>query len=185
LTVLKLDLSKLRKLVPAADQELQAKLEACLASIHSMAQMVRRIATDLRPAILDEFGLLAAIEWQVQEFQNHSGIQSELHSNVELITLDHESSTAVFRVLQEALTNVARHAQASRVHIRIEKQPDYLLLQIQDNGRGFDERDLAGTKSLGLLGMRERFRLLSGQLDIHSSPGNGTTVQIRIPENTV
>jgi signal transduction histidine kinase len=149
--------------------------------IDSTVQTIRRIATDLRPGILDDFGLMAAIEWQLQEFQTRAGIECRLSSKVGHLNLDPETSTALFRVFQETLTNVARHANATQVEVLLEEQPNALLLQVRDNGRGISERETFGTKSLGLLGIRERVRLLSGELSIQGNPGKGTTVQVRIP----
>lgn len=181
LTVFKMDLARIRQLAPQAHLELQDRLRAFSESVDAMVQTVRRIATELRPAILDEFGLLAAIEWQLDDFRDRSGIQCKLSSNVEEVALAPASSTAVFRVFQEALTNVARHAHASQVEVRLASQANHFVLQVRDNGRGMVVRDMTDSQSLGLLGMRERIHLLSGTFDINSLPGQGTTIQISLP----
>jgi PAS domain S-box-containing protein len=181
LTGLKMEIMRLRKNKTRHDPELLASLDVMKDLVDQTIQTVRRIATDLRPAILDDFGLLATIEWQLQEFQSRSGISTELVSQVEELDLDRERATAVFRIFQEALTNVARHAQATRVEACLERQADCLVLQVRDNGRGISPQQLAGTKSLGLVGMRERVRLLSGELIIQAVPGSGTCVLIKVP----
>lgn len=181
LTGFKLDLAQLRKRLPKKEQDLLAKVDALSQSADDTIQRVRRIATDLRPAILDDLGLVEAIEWQLKDFQTHSRIACTMVANVEHVSLSPESGTAIFRVFQEALTNVARHAQANQVEVQLEQQSDYLRLQIRDNGRGIAEHERTGTRSLGLLGMRERIHLLAGEFDITGSPGRGTTLQLRIP----
>ncbi len=178
MTGLKMDVAALRRGLQAA---LLEKTEAISELIDDTIQTVRRIATELRPAILDDFGLLAAIEWQLQEFQTRAGIQCNLRAEVGDISLDSESSTAVFRVFQETLTNVARHANATQVEVQVEEQEGQLILQVHDNGRGISEEEISGSKSLGLVGMQERIHLLSGELDIRGVPEQGTTVLVRIP----
>jgi len=145
----------------------------------SIIQSVRRISTELRPAVLD-LGLAAAVEWQVQEFQARSGVQCKVRLLIrEVVTSN--ASTAMFRIFQETLTNVARHAKATRVEVVLQKQRDRLVLLIHDNGRGFDLTDPALSNSLGLLGMRERAAILGGQVNIASTPGKGTTVSAWFP----
>ena len=144
-----------------------------------ITQSIRRISTELRPAVLD-LGLAEAVEWQVQEFQARSGIQC----TVRLLTREEvasNASTAMFRIFQETLTNVARHAKATRAEVVLQKQRDWLVLLIRDNGRGFDQADPSLSKSLGLLGMRERAAILGGRVNISSAPGKGTTVTAWIP----
>jgi len=157
------------------------KTKAMSQLIDTTIGTVRRIAMDLRPAILDDLGLPAAIEWQLQEFQTRVGIQCQLITNIDEIALDPDRLTAIFRVFQETLTNVARHANATQVEVNLEKNTDTLRLQIRDNGRGISEQEIFGTRSLGLLGMRERVYLLSGSLEIQGKPGQGTTVLVQIP----
>ena len=131
--------------------------------------------------MLDDLGLEAAIEWQIHDFQKRTGIKCEFASNLSDIALSQERATAVFRIFQETLTNIARHANASRVKIKLEASHGKLLLEVQDNGKGMTARDLSGAKSLGLLGMRERATMLDGEVTIVGRRGKGTTVGLRIP----
>ncbi|HEY6950864.1 MAG TPA: ATP-binding protein [Bacteroidota bacterium] len=149
--------------------------------IDSLIQTIRRISTDLRPRVLDDLGLIPAIEWQAHEFQTRMGIECKFTTTVEEIELDKERSTAVFRILQETLTNVARHAKATSVNIRFVMDDRTVILEIQDNGIGMQEKDLDNTKSLGLLGMRERALLFGGEVRFQGTPGSGTTVTLRLP----
>ena len=179
LTAVKMDLAWLARRLPRENGEMLERIRSTRQLAESLIQDVRRISTELRPGILD-MGLAAAVEWQVQEFQARTGIPCSLR------LLTHEAfapdvSTALFRILQETLTNVARHAKATRAEVVLQKQRDRLVLWIRDNGRGFDQADPSLSKSLGLLGMRERAAILGGQVKISSAPGKGTTVAAWIP----
>ena len=179
LTAVKLDLAWLAKRLPRESDEMLEKIRSTRRLAESLIQDVRRISTELRPGILD-MGLAAAVEWQVQEFQARTGIPCSYR------LLTHEAfapdvSTALFRILQESLTNVARHAKATRAEVVLQKQRDRLVLWIRDNGRGFDQADSFLSKSLGVLGMRERAAILGGQVNVSSAPGKGTTVAAWIP----
>jgi len=149
--------------------------------VDQIISTVRKIATELRPGVLDDLGLEAAIEWQIHDFQKRTGIKCEFASNLSDIVLSQERATAVFRIFQETLTNIARHANASRVKIKLEASHGKLLLEVQDNGKGMTARDLSGAKSLGLLGIRERATMLDGEVTIVGRRGKGTTVGLRIP----
>ena len=178
LTAVKMDLAWLEARMPKNGEMLE-RIRGTRQLADSIIQSIRRISTELRPAVLD-LGLAAAVEWQVQEFQARSGIQCK----VRLLTREvvaANASTALFRIFQETLTNVARHAQATRAEVVLQKQRDRLVLLIRDNGRGFDQADLSLSKSLGLLGMRERAAILGGRVSITSAPGKGTTVTAWIP----
>ena len=182
LTGLKMDLTRLRRQAEA--QNIDAVLtqaQSMLQLLDSTVKTVRRIATDLRPGVLDDFGLVAAIEWQLQDFQTRAGIECQFVTNVDDLPLPPEAATAMFRVFQETLTNVARHAQATRVAVDLQQLAGHVRLRVEDNGRGFAARELAGSRSLGLVGMRERVRLLDGELNIDGAPGQGTTVLVRVP----
>jgi len=179
LTAVKMDLAWLAGRLPGRNGRMRERIHSTRQLADSMIQSIRRISTELRPAVLD-LGLAAAVEWQVQEFQARSGIQCK----VRLLTREvfaPEVSTTLFRILQETLTNVARHAKATRVEVVKQKRRDRVVLMIRDNGRGFDEADPSLSKSLGLLGMRERAAILGGQVNISSAPGKGTTVTAWIP----
>jgi signal transduction histidine kinase len=141
---------------------------------------VRRSSTELRPGILD-LGLVATIEWQLQEFQTRTGIVSKLISAPEETVLDADGSTTAFRILQEILTNVIRHAQATQVEVTLAETTAFLTLQVRDNGRGITESEIYNPQSIGLLGMQERARLRGGEIHLKGAPGRGTTVMVRLP----
>jgi signal transduction histidine kinase len=143
-------------------------------------QTVRRISTELRPGILD-LGLVATIEWQLQEFQTRTGIVSKLISAPEETVLDADGSTTAFRILHEILTNVIRHAQATQVEVTLAETTAFLTLQVRDNGRGITESEIYNSQSIGLLGMQERARLRGGEIHLKGAPGRGTTVMVRLP----
>ncbi len=149
--------------------------------IDDTVQTVRRIASELRPAILDSLGLLPALEWQAREFQKRTGIVCNVNVLVDDLSIDEETNIAVFRVFQESLTNVARHAQATEVSATVERDGDAAVLRVVDNGRGLQPGAIQTGKSLGLLGMRERIEHVAGEFEIASAPGAGTSVLIRIP----
>jgi PAS domain S-box-containing protein len=179
LTAVKMDLAWLAGRLPEKNGQMLKRIGSTGQLADRMIQSIRRISTELRPAVLD-LGLAAAVEWQVQEFQARSGIQCK----VRLLTHEvfaPDVSTTLFRILQETLTNVARHAKATRVEVVKQKRRDRVVLMIRDNGRGFDQADPSLSKSLGLLGMRERAAILGGQVNISSAPGKGTTVTAWIP----
>lgn len=182
-TSLKLDLAWLEHRLsrqPTADlarrtHELLQRLDVIIAS-------VRRIITELRPSVLDELGLAAAVEWQAQEFATRTGIAVDLTSDVnDSNPLPDPVTSAVFRMLQEALTNVARHAGARRVRVALHQDTRLLSLDVADDGRGISESELRGRRSLGLLGLRERAIASGGTVDIRGEPGRGTTVSVKLP----
>jgi PAS domain S-box-containing protein len=179
LTAVKLDLAWLARRLPRENGEMLERIRSTRRLAESLIRDVRRISTELRPGILD-LGLVAAVEWQVQEFQARTGIPCS-HRLLTREAFASDVSTALFRILQETLTNIARHAKATRAEVVLQKQRDRLVLWIRDNGRGFDLADSSLSKSLGLLGMRERAAILGGQVNISSAPGKGTTVTAWIP----
>jgi signal transduction histidine kinase len=182
LTGLKMELARLDKsLDQGAIAQLHTQTRALSELLDITIQTVRRIAKRLRPAVLDEFGLVAAIEWQLQEFQTRSGIAGHLTSSIDQVHLDSRRSIHLLRVFQEALTNIARHAQATQVDVTLSEQSGSLILQIRDNGLGISEQAMLRTQSLGLIGMRERARHLSGELEIQGIAGQGTTVTLKVP----
>jgi PAS domain S-box-containing protein len=187
LTGVQMSLSWLSKKLSKADnnEELHSLLLEEIASmsklIDTTTQAVQEISTELRPVVLDDLGLTAAIEWQTREFQTRMGIRCRFTLSPKNITLDKEQSTAIFRLLQETLTNVARHAYATSVNVSLKKKAGNLILEVRDNGKGITESEISNPRSLGLLGMKERALLLGGELRISGTPGKGTTVTIRIP----
>lgn len=144
--------------------------------------MVRRIVTELRPWPLDELGILAALEWQAQEFSKRTEIECVLDVDAGEIALDKKLTTAIFRIFQETLTNIARHSGASQVHVKLENRPDAIILTVRDNGLGITESHISDTKSLGLIGMRERASAWGGTVSIRGVPEEGTTVTVNIPK---
>jgi PAS domain S-box-containing protein len=180
LTGIKLDISWMSRCLPR-DHELVAQCHSMIERVDGTLRTVRRIATELRPSVLDQLGLEAAIEWQGQEFSARTGLRVDLdiavgHSNIP----EHMASSA-FRILQESLTNVTRHARASRVAIRLAVTPELLTVEITDDGIGIAPQRLDGTASLGLVGMRERALACGGELCIIGRPTLGTTVSLKIP----
>jgi signal transduction histidine kinase len=181
LTGLKMDIAWLQKHLDQPVAALLAKTQTMADLIDTTIQTVRRLSTELRPGILDDLGLAATIEWQLQEFQLRSGIVAKLINAPEAVELDTEAATVVFRIFQEILTNVIRHAQATEVEVILEETATWLILRVKDNGRGITPGEIDSPKSIGLLGMRERARLRSGAIQFHGTPGQGTTVSVRLP----
>jgi signal transduction histidine kinase len=182
LTAIKIDLSSLVRELPAGENPPSKRIASILKLADEAIQAVRRIATELRPGMLDDLGLVATIEWAGEGFASRTGTRCRLDLPQDDIAVDPERATAIFRILQETLTNVARHADASEVDVRLAKEDGGLILEVHDNGKGITEDQLSNGKSLGILGMRERAMLLGGELTISGLPGNGTTVRVRIPE---
>lgn len=180
LTGLKMDLAWLQNHLDSPQPALLAKMQEMSGLIDTTIQTVRRISTELRPGILD-LGLVATIEWQLEEFQTRTGIESNLINAPEETMLDDDRSTAVYRIFQEILTNVVRHAEATRLEVTLEETDTSLTLQVRDNGRGITDSEIDNPKSIGLLGMQERARLRGGEVQFHGSPGKGTTVTVRLP----
>ena len=181
MTGMKMDLAWLQKQTGPTHKDLLRKLRDMSDLVDTTIQDVRRIATELRPVMLDDLGLVPAMEWQLQEFQKRSGIRCRFTSDSEEVALDAEETTVLFRILQETLTNVARHASASRVEVSLDEEQGYVRLRVQDNGRGITQSEVDGSRCFGLLGMRERLLLRSGDFHIQGIPGRGTTVVIRLP----
>ncbi|MCD6282824.1 PAS domain S-box protein [bacterium] len=181
LTALAFDLAWLGNRLPEGEVALQGKVKTMSEHIGEATKAVQRISAELRPGMLDDLGLVSAAEWYLKEFQNRTGIECDLKMTTEDLALDDNRSTTVFRILQEALTNVARHAEATEVCVRLEKEQGTLFLEVRDNGRGITEEQASSGKSLGLTGMRERARLWRGNVTIEGSEGKGTVVSVRIP----
>jgi len=180
-TAIKMDLALIGRKTTKRQTQLRSKVDSAIRLVDEMIGTLRRIASDLRPRTLDDLGLNAALEWQAQEFESRTGICCVVTLLQDPLPLDAELSTAIFRIFQESLTNVARHAHATRVDARLEREANYLLFQVHDNGTGFDPEEAKSRKSLGLVGMQERALLLNGELKIEGIPGAGTTLTLRIP----
>jgi PAS domain S-box-containing protein len=186
LTSLRWDLEGIEKTLAESGKrlelpELRKKITAMLGLTDTTINIVRRIASELRPNLLDDIGLVAAIRWQAQQFEAQAGIVCQCDFRLEQVDLDQQQSTAIFRVFQEALTNVLRHAQATRVDITLEQEDDELVMTLRDNGRGITADEKSDRLSLGLLGMRERVNLIGGAIRITGDEGEGTVIEVRVP----
>ncbi len=181
LTAMKFDLAWLTDQLKRKDATLAQKTKTVTNQMDAMIKTVRRIATELRPGMLDDLGLAASIEWQANDFEKRTGIVCAVTVLTENLPLQHSQSVALFRIFQEALTNVARHANAQHIDITLAATPETVTLHIHDDGRGIQTKEIAGMHSLGLLGMRERAKRLGGTFDIQGVPGDGTILKVSIP----
>ena len=181
LTALKMDTAWVSERLPATETGLAEKLSVMRQTLDHTVAATRRISSNLRPMMLDDLGLVPAVEWLVHDFERYSGITCELAISLPEIAMPDDHATAVFRLLQESLTNIAKHAKASHAEIAMDMEDGRLNLTIRDNGVGFDPAAPRGSQSFGLLGIRERLYLLSGEVRIESSPGNGCVIEIQIP----
>lgn len=181
LTGLKLDLARLRRTIPANLPEWDERLVEMLGVVDDTVVVMRRIASDLRPAVLDDLGLADALAWQVDELRRRSGLACHLVLEAAATDLEPHKAIAVYRIVQEALTNVLRHAQATSVEVRLSEANERLRLSVADNGQGLAPGRANNSTTLGLAGMRERVRLLGGTLAFESAAGVGTTVRVEIP----
>jgi signal transduction histidine kinase len=185
LTAIKIDLDSLMRELPGGEGQPAKRAGAISRMVDETIRSVRRISTELRPGILDDLGLVATVEWAVEEFGTRTGTKCHLNLPEEDVAVEPDRATAIFRILQETLTNVARHAGATEVEVRLAMGDRSLTLEVHDNGKGILEEKLYHSESLGILGMRERATLLGGELTISSLPGKGTTVRVRIPDAPV
>lgn len=183
LTGLKLDIAWMSNRLPR-DHEMRSQCVSVMERIDQTLNSVRRIATELRPSVLDQLGLEAALEWQGQEFGTRTGIEVEMQMCVDGAALPEDLGSSAFRILQESLTNVARHAKATHVRIRFVQTPTLLTLEVIDNGIGLPPQRLDETTSLGIVGMRERALAVGGSLSITGIPFSGTTVLLSVPLRT-
>jgi PAS domain S-box-containing protein len=186
LTALKMDLAMIDDIFPPTGQTslraaLQKKVDSMAELIDSTVKTMRRIVTALRPVLLDSLGLNAAIEWHAEDFQHRTGIVCTVRLPAEDTVLDRERSTAVYRIFQEALTNVARHAGATMIDASLHVEGSVLMLTVSDNGKGIRPDQLANTKSFGIMGMRERALIFGGEVTLTGIPGTGTTMSLRLP----
>ncbi len=181
LTALRLDLAWTKDRLPSQSKGSVRKMQAMLARIDTMIDKVRTLARELRPPMLDDLGLVAAIEWEAQQFTSRTGVPCQVEVPVEFPQPDAARSIDVFRIFQEALTNIARHANASSVTARLVTTQEQLVLDVHDDGRGITEAEASDPHSLGLLGMRERALSWEGEISIGVAPGGGTTVAVRVP----
>jgi signal transduction histidine kinase len=183
LTVMKMDISWLHKKMLSAEKPIQNRMNDLKNMMDDTVKLVRRIASDLRPSLLDDMGLIAAIEWHATEFEKRSGIAIELTGIKTDPVLSKDYRINLFRIVQESLTNVGRHSGATKVMIDLETHENRLMLTIKDNGKGFDPVEAAKKGSLGLLGMRERAAVIGGDYEIFSAQDRGTLVQVSVSLN--
>jgi signal transduction histidine kinase len=181
LTALKMDVSWLSGKLSVDDPSLREKMASMRELIDKTIETTKRITTELRPGLLDDLGLAAAVEWQAEQFQKKTDIKCHVSIDFPEINLPGELSTALFRTLQESLTNVARHSKASRVSVGLKGDQSQVELLIADNGKGISKKHLSSPKSFGLIGMRERAHYLGGEVNITGKRGKGTNVVARFP----
>ena len=186
LTCLKIDLSRLHTMMSegagvGAPIKAGETIRSMVEQVDTTIASVQRLVTELRPAILNDLGIVAAIEWQCQDFQKRTAIPCTCVTSADDIAMGPAATTALFRICQEALTNVARHAQATAVTVKLESRSDFLQLVVADNGLGIPATKVLGRQSLGLLGMRERVAQFGGETTIQGHPGTGTTVTACLP----
>jgi PAS domain S-box-containing protein len=185
LTTIKMDLTLIEQMVSGqltaeTIRSIHEKTQLMLEAIDETVHVVRKISTELRPGILDDLGLAAAIEWQAKDFQRRSGVSCILNIPEEDVDVSREQATAVFRIFQEILTNVARHSKAGKVWVYLDVQDGMLALEVEDDGVGISPEALGQPEALGLLGMRERAAIFGGHVEIAGIPGKGTTVIVRM-----
>ena len=178
LTALKIDLSWLNKKLASDQDPVREKLQSMVTLINETVATVHNVSEDLRPGILDDFGLSAAIEWQAEEFQKRTGIECRISLASDESNLNKEKSTNLFRIVQESLTNVIRHADATKVEINLTEKDGMLLLEIVDNGKGISKDAITNPKSFGLIGIKERVHSLGGEVDIVGTPHEGTRLMV-------
>jgi signal transduction histidine kinase len=177
-----MDMTWMTRHLPESEGDVLARLKESIQLINDGVKAVRAICSGLRPGVLDDLGLAAAVEWQASEFAARNEVRCQVSVPPVDLHLDGDRATAAFRIFQECLTNVIRHAQAKSVSVSLCQEEDSIVLIVEDDGIGFRESDLSNSLgSLGLLGMRERAQFCGGNVQISSSPGHGTTVTIRVP----
>ncbi|MDD2582054.1 MAG: CHASE3 domain-containing protein [Desulfuromonadaceae bacterium] len=185
LVVLKLDLSWIARRLDRDTDELSGQLTEMQTILDQLIAKTQRITSELRPPLLDNLGLAAAIEWQMKEFKRRSSIECHLLLNEAIEVPDKHSSATIMRILQEALTNIILHAEATEASISLCKNEDAIILEIADNGRGIAMREINGPAAYGIMGMHERARICHGELSIYGSPEEGTIVRLKIPMGVI
>jgi PAS domain S-box-containing protein len=183
LTALKMELHWCVQRLPEDDSPLVDKANKLLKLVDENVHLVQRISSELRPGLLDNLGLSAAIEWQAAQIKERIGVTCDFISDPEDIVLDQTRSTAIFRIFQETCTNIARHAKATRVEIVLRETPTAVELRVSDNGKGITKEKISDPKSFGLMGIRERALSLGGEMEITGGENRGTTVWVRIPKD--
>ncbi|HNT43083.1 MAG TPA: PAS domain S-box protein [Syntrophorhabdaceae bacterium] len=181
LAVINMDLRWLNKKIPAHEKELLGKVAAALTLVKQATRTIQKVSSGLRPVVLDDFGLAAAVDHALKEFRDQTGITTSLIISGLVTDVGKDTSIALYRIFQEALTNVMRHSGATRVEVSLQVEGDDIQLMVRDNGRGISKQQISDWNSLGILGMRERVSFIGGRIDITGSSGAGTCITVDLP----
>ena len=181
LTAIKMDVTSADKKLKASPEIASATLLGVLKMVDTTVKTIRRIASELRPSILDDLGIIEALEWQCSEFEKRNQIKCSFTCSDPILTINREIAIGLYRIFQEALTNIARHSGAGRVIASLLVEPQQLVMTIADDGKGFDPEAVKAKKSLGLVGIKERALMMKGKLITETAPGKGTTIRITVP----
>ncbi len=180
LTILKFNLALFNKSLQLNNEQ-QSKLENIFSVIDEAIQKTKKISTDLRPGLIDNLGLIPAIDWYINDFQKQTGLQCFFNYSQENVEVNKDLAINVFRIIQEALTNVVKHAEAKAIHINMYNKKEKLVLEIKDDGKGIEKKNLNKSNSFGIIGIRERAELFKGKMEIKSKPGQGTMIRVKLP----
>jgi len=181
MTSLKMNLKMIEKKIPDEREDLVSEIRKAADLVNSTIKSIQRICTELRPGVLDDLGLVSAIEWAVEEFEKNTGIECNLLMELKETNPDPDLSITIFRILQESLTNVARHSRATRAEIKLRKRRKHIKLEIRDNGIGIKPEEINSSRSLGIIGMRERVKSWGGEMKITGERNRGTVIAIKLP----
>ncbi len=182
LTIMKIDITELNKKLAGREQEIEQRLKNLGYVVDETIIMIRKIASELRPTLLDHMGLAPAIEWHLKEFEKRSGISTAFVSKIKGKLLADKVKISLFRVVQESLTNISRYSSAKNVNVGLCETDDEIMLTIDDNGVGFIVQEVAAKETFGILGMKERVAMIGGTYEINSKPGNGTSTIVRVKQ---
>ncbi len=181
LMALNLNMYWLKHRLPEEKEELADKAQEMIDMIVGIVKSVQQISSELRPSMLDDLGLAPTMSWYLKQFQDRSGIHCDVTIRIDDEQVDSDHATAVYRILQEAITNIARHSDADAITVVAETRDDYLNMEIRDNGKGFDKNNINMSESFGLIGMRERACALGGELEIVGKSGEGVRLNLIMP----
>jgi signal transduction histidine kinase len=176
-----MELSWLNSKLKDNGEGFRKKTASMIELVNETIRTVKRITTDLRPGLLDDLGLVSAIEWQAEDFEKRTGIKCRVRTKDEDISLEEDYKTALFRIFQEALTNTARHAGAACVDASLRIKEDKIIMRVADNGRGITKKEIMNPRSFGLIGIKERVRLMKGEVTIKGARNRGTEIKVMIP----
>lgn len=181
LMALNLNMYWLMHHLPEGEEKLEEKAQEMIDMIVDIVKSVQQISSELRPSMLDDLGLAPTMNWYLKQFEDRSGVDCDVSIRIDDEQVDSDHATAVYRILQEAITNIARHSDASAISVKAETLGDYLTMEIRDNGRGFDQNNINMRESFGLIGMRERASALGGNLEVVGKRGEGTRLYLTMP----